>query len=790
MADYTPTNQFNFSGVAYTPTTVFDFTEGAEALEGELQAVLDDVSASFDAAIIPQGNLLASLASVTAQFDGQITQAGRLSASLEGISAVFTAEVAQMGDLLAVLDGVSADFTGKNIMNQGIIQPVQLDDVVSGWVGEYDPNVTRFITREQCYSWQDTQPRFDNHVDMMRDQGSKQHHLVISQQSIGQLLPSTGNFDTQQATRLDTRTDIPQALAINLRTLTHMLREQGRRIDKRLRALNVETQRRDFHNAGVLQQMTKIHPDAWRVDFTDSAQNQFDFRRIAWMEPPPEHRYTPQTAFSFNQHEYDVLPVYEWTFGRSVYLASGHNFGVTRNAFDSSRQVASFFDARVCSRHELTRRPPPGKSPWIDPPRPDPDPEPPSGNTIEIPTRETYAMKHEISVTLVDETVIEMSDIKLDYDADSFAWQFSGTLLDVDQLSLVKPLPNGDSVMLVVTINGIGWHVLVENVNHRRQFGSTRVEISGRGESALLAGPYHQPKTGTQGDLLAIQQIADLHLPNGWTLDWQAVTWNVPGGVYSYQDRTPIQAIADIADAAGAIVVPERTTKTLKIIPRYTVLPWNFDNVTPDVSIPDAVILEVSHRPTTRITANGVYVHGGEIGGVLGFCRLSGTAGDVLIPTVSNPLMTDVVGVRAHAERLLAGEYTQPDIASIKLPMDGDELPLLEVGTFVAITIDGVETRGVVNNVSIDCKRPEITQTISLGEDTNNKWLAFRSLLPKDPLLVGTLISTSGNTSLMQMIGGGTLSVRGTGEQDEKYYIRSGQIQGEAPDLVQSDVVI
>ncbi len=53
-----------------------------------------------------------------------------------------------------------------------------------------------------------------------------------------------------------------------------------------------------------------------------------------------------------------------------------------------------------------------------------------------------------------------------------------------------------------------------------------------------------------------------------------------------------------------------------------------------------------------------------------------------------------------------------------------------------------------------------------------------------------SLLSTSGNTSLMQMIGGGTLSVRGTENPDKKYYIRSGQIQGEAPDLTQEEVVI
>ncbi|HAO25510.1 MAG TPA: hypothetical protein DCQ49_10565, partial [Methylophaga sp.] len=65
-----------------------------------------------------------------------------------------------------------------------------------------------------------------------------------------------------------------------------------------------------------------------------------------------------------------------------------------------------------------------------------------------------------------------------------------------------------------------------------------------------------------------------------------------------------------------------------------------------------------------------------------------------------------------------------------------------------------------------------------------------RSLLPKDPLLIGTLISTAGNASVMQLIDGGVMNVRGTGTVGEEYYIRTGQIQGEAPNLVQEEVVI
>ena len=401
-------------------------------------------------------------------------------------------------------------------------------------------------------------------------------------------------------------------------------------------------------------------------------------------------------------------------------------------------------------------------------------------------------MNFDVSVTLEDLTEIDVDNIKLDYDRDSFAWVFSAELLDAAQIPLIKPLSDGSAVKLIVTLNSYVFHILVEKLPHRRRFGEKRTTISGRGLSAELAAPYYQATTGMQGDLLAIQQLAALHVPAGWTLNWQHVTWNVPGGAYSYQNRTPIQAIADIADAAGAFVRPSRDSKVLDVIPVYPVLPWSFGSVSLDVAIPEDIIVEVTHRDTSRQYANGVYVHGAEIGGEVGFCRLNGTAGDVLMQTYSNPLMTDVVGIRAQGERLLASEFTQPDIEGLTVPLDSSTMPLLEVGTFIGATIDGNETRGIVNALSLSARRdpPEIYQTVRIGEDTNNQWIAFQTLLPKDPLLIGTLQSTDGSTSVMQLIDGGVMIVRGTGTVGEKYYIRSGQIQGEAPNMTQSEVVI
>lgn len=447
-----------------------------------------------------------------------------------------------------------------------------------------------------------------------------------------------------------------------------------------------------------------------------------------------------------------------------------------------------------CRRHDVeyeeAKRPDIGKSPWIDNPRPDPDPEPPSGDTVVIPVQRRYTMLKDVSVTLEDLTPISVGDISLALDADSYAWEFSGTLHDPADIDQVRPGLNGEPVHLLITINSYEWRVLVEQVSHRRQFGKRTVTLHGRGVSALLGTPYQPQYTGLQGADLTVAQLIETHLPVGWTAIHEQPDWLVPGGAYSYQNRTPLQAISDLAQWGGAMVVPHRTDQKLTIRPRYPVLPWHFASVNPDVVIPDSVITEVSYRQTSRNFPNGVYVHGGEIGGVIGFCRLNGTAGDVLIETQTNPIMTDATGLRALGERLLAGEYTQPAVQSVSMPVDGGTIPLVEMGSLLEIVIDGQPERGVVSAVKVTADDARISQTITIGEDTGNQWLAFRSLLPADPLLIGTLSAQNGNTATMTLLGGGIMNVRGVGTVGEKYYIRSGQIQGEAPDMPVSEIII
>lgn len=66
-----------------------------------------------------------------------------------------------------------------------------------------------------------------------------------------------------------------------------------------------------------------------------------------------------------------------------------------------------------------------------------------------------------------------------------------------------------------------------------------------------------------------------------------------------------------------------------------------------------------------------------------------------------------------------------------------------------------------------------------------NVWALFKSVVPDQPLLIGTVSAINDDgTSVLTMLDGATLTVRGTSVAvGSKAYARAGVIEGEAPDL-------
>ena len=117
-----------------------------------------------------------------------------------------------------------------------------------------------------------------------------------------------------------------------------------------------------------------------------------------------------------------------------------------------------------------------------------------------------------------------------------------------------------------------------------------RIRISGRGRAAILAAPYAPVLNfGNSAPRTAQQLMADVLTINGvsigWDVDWGLVDWPVAAGAWAMQGSY-IDAINDIAAAAGGYVQPHATDATLRILPSYPVAPWEWSTVTPDFELP------------------------------------------------------------------------------------------------------------------------------------------------------------------------------------------------------------
>jgi hypothetical protein len=445
-----------------------------------------------------------------------------------------------------------------------------------------------------------------------------------------------------------------------------------------------------------------------------------------------------------------------------------------------------FLSKRFCDKKQQAKPPPFGKNIHIGG-RPKPEPQPPNHITYHIPIRETYAMQHTIIVkTVADNQALELKKISLSYDAESYAWQFSGTLAYIADLSRFN-LTDFEPVQLSISIDGHVWLVVVEELPENKSFGKIEIQLTGRSLSALLGEPWSQINSYLQGSEMTVQQLADSLIPFDWTIDWQCPTWLLPANTYSHTQQSPLQSLKTIANNIGAVLYPVPDSKTLRVQPRYPVLPWNYNlsGMNPDVVIPDDAVLSMGIKSRVASPINGVYVHGTTADGILGRCVLSGTAGDVLAATESNSLITDVVGARALGERVLAGKYTQPTISTLTTFLGGD-FPLFDVGMLVLANGE----KATVTGVSIDVEFGTVRQHLTFGENMTNVYARFLSVLPKTPLLVGTVVSNYGENSIMSLIGGGVIAARGTGTVGQNYYVRNGVIETQAPNLTAFEIVI
>ncbi|MBB1074476.1 hypothetical protein HUU62_08640 [Rhodoferax sp. 4810] len=408
--------------------------------------------------------------------------------------------------------------------------------------------------------------------------------------------------------------------------------------------------------------------------------------------------------------------------------------------------------------------------------------------------RAYYMLQHDLSVRrLPDGPDIHVSNVSLKFDADSWAWSFSATVLGRPSLAALQPELDGRPATIEIRIDQYYWRVLVENWSHNRTFGKNAIQMSGRGLTAWLSDPYCLPTDGMLAEDRTFAQLLNERLPvdNSWELVYPTTTpdWLLPAGSYSWQKKTPIQAMHDAAQAVGLVLIPDRVLQRVTALPRYPILPWEFADELPSRVITDAGVLSCDGGAEGSVRANAVVVHGGSPGGIMARVYLSGTAGDHVASTVECPLVTDAVGARLLGSRVLSAQHTQPAIIQATMPMGGQDFPMLNVGEYVEL----LGSRGIVCAVDISAQlsgdRVAVRQSVTIGESTGNTFSRWLKLLPSDTLLVCHVDTVHGDdTCTVSPLAGGTMRVRGEANVDSWVYVRGGVIESVAPALQGMDI--
>ena len=336
------------------------------------------------------------------------------------------------------------------------------------------------------------------------------------------------------------------------------------------------------------------------------------------------------------------------------------------------------------------------------------------GNTIVIPVRRYYVVINDITLRRVDGNYELLAyGLSMSIDRDSWTWSFSATLR-ADAPPYLEPGSRTEPVELEATINRTPYRLQVEKNSRDTQFGAVRIRISGRGRAAILAAPYAPVLNfGNSAPRTAQQLMADVLTINGvsigWDVDWGLVDWPVPAGAWAMQGSY-IDAITDIAAAAGGYVQPHATDATLRILPSYPKPPWEWDTITPDIELPAAAASVESIEWVDMPAYNRVFL-GGVSKGVFGPFKRTGSDGSLLAPPVTHALIThaDAHRQRGLSELSNTGRQAHYQLKTQVMPETGIIVP----GNFVRY-VGGAPVIGIVRGTRLDWSRPVMRQTIGV----------------------------------------------------------------------------
>ncbi|HCH26977.1 MULTISPECIES: hypothetical protein [Psychrobacter] len=310
-----------------------------------------------------------------------------------------------------------------------------------------------------------------------------------------------------------------------------------------------------------------------------------------------------------------------------------------------------------------------------------------------------------VSLTRSDDgREIKLLGFSVGIDSNSYTWSFSATV-PLSELSKVDTASE-QRIGVDFECNGNLWRFILDSCEDSISFGESSLTIKGKSRAMLLAHPYATHRGFKFDTGMSARQIAEAELnrngvPSGFTLDWQLAGvngWQVPANTYSYSNRTPINSLQWIAEAAGGFINADMSADILHVLAQYPVPSWEWAAQTPSIELPMSLITSRSRGRVNKPAYNGVLLYGEHDTSFGGLIKRRGTSGGYQPPMVTSDLMTDTAAAISRGKMILSDTGDIGNIG-ISMPLVAD-IGVLKPSTLIGVN-DGESWIGMVRGTTI-----------------------------------------------------------------------------------------
>lgn len=590
---------------------------------------------------------------VLAQFKAELT------APILNIEATSTAIPPTDAAFLLEVATPQLSFNARVVVSSNIEFVAEIQSPVLSIDAEYDFNVQRHTTADRTSYFDktlvvtDTVSAHHQIVNQFKDQVRLKHRLTKNIDLIGgDRYESVQQFMVDQVQAWE-RTKQLELSKNALHQSNDLRRQSGQQIWQKTAGLNLIAS--DQYNDHLRTRKSSLN--WWQQAIQTGVTKGFGFNATAWLKLLEHLRHQQTKRPETGVWIPDPEP------SRPPYVGSGDlNFCCKCIDVDPLNVVLNFSDDPCCDE----------------------------GETGHLDNKKVYFIMNEGYLKrLSDNQPIEVKSLNLSIDRDSWCWSFSASLPLTEEL---KVNTDDDYVEVELGLNGFIWRFLIESNTSNQQFASTDIQIKGRSLTAMLAEEagtrsYNQTIAASSVQL-AQAELQRITLDSPFSLQWSLVDelgWNVPANAWSYAELTPIKAIQEIAEGAGGFVSSHMKDRTLLIQPRYAYAPWEWGDLTPNISIPFNLVLQRTREKDFKPEYNAVAV-AAEHQGIQAIVKREGTAGDKMAPTVVTPFINSEQPARSMARAELS-KYGKKRMYQDTIPLHPD------IGVILPSQIIGMQGR-------------------------------------------------------------------------------------------------